>query len=239
VVARRFELVGAMTGASVLLSVESSTAASWPRRSRPQLVEAVERVLDRYLAYRREGFYQEWNRRYRAALGRESQEPRQRTRVGQPYIPHPEREHQLASAVEIARLVLNTPDLYEPQRRKVLAEVLWFATQVDGKYTRRFRSNAARALAASERKQLRHDHVLTRKELIDALLREPERVDEIVRSALGCVVTKEEHDRLSALPGSHRGWDRYIAARIDVCDEEAGVPFIYRGKFRGQQSPRS
>ena len=132
-----------------------------------------------------EGFYQDWNRRYHAALGREPQELRQRSRLGQLYIPHPERERQLASAVEIARLVLNAPDLYEPQRRKVLTEVLWFATQVDGKYSGRFRSNAARGLAASERKQLRHDHVLTRKELIDALLREPDRVDEIVRSVWG------------------------------------------------------
>jgi len=48
------------------------------------------------------------------------------------------------------------------------------------------------------------------------MLQEPERVEEIVRSALGCVVTKEEHNRLTSLPDTYRDWERYVAAGIDV-----------------------
>jgi hypothetical protein len=177
-----------------------------------------------------EGFYRAWVDPYPAGVARTG---RTRRAAGTTYSPGANREQQFASAVTLARVVLATRNVLEPQRRKLLTEILWFATQVDGKYTCRYRSAGARALIAggTPTNLLRHDHVLTRKELTETLLADPERVDEIIRSAIGCVVTKDEHDRLSSLSGSASGWERYLAARIDVFDELTGAAFIRDGRF--------
>ncbi len=50
-------------------------------------------------------------------------------------------------------------------------------------------------------------------------------------SALACVVTNDEHQRLTAVGENLQGWDRYIAAGVDVYDEQAGRPFIANGEF--------
>jgi len=177
-----------------------------------------------------EGFYRAWVDPYQAGVARAG---RTRRVAGTAYAPGADREWQLASAVTLACAVLATRNVYEPQRRKLLSEILWFATQVDGKYTCRYRSAGARAVIAggAETKSLRHDHVLTRKELTEALVADPERADEIIRSALGCVVTKDEHDRLGSVSPSASGWERYLAARVDVFDEQTGATFISNGRF--------
>jgi hypothetical protein len=177
-----------------------------------------------------EAFYRAWVDPYPAGVARAG---RARRAAGTTYAPGADSEQQLASAVTLARVVLATPDVHESQRRKLLTEILWFATQVDGKYTCRYRSAGARAVIAgiAATNSLRHDHVLTRKELTEALLADPEHVDEIIRSAIGCVVTKDEHDRLGSVSASASGWDRYLAARVDVFDELTGVAFIRGGRF--------
>jgi hypothetical protein len=151
--------------------------------------------------------------------------PRSRRRA---YAPHPDRDHRLASAVAIARFALESSDLYETHRNEVLSLTCWKATEADGKYKTRYRSSGARDASAGD---LRHEHVVPRKALRDAMEREPERAAEILRDALACTVTKEEHDRLTALGNQHEGWDRYIAAGVDVFDEREGRPFIQSGRF--------
>ena len=89
----------------------------------------------------------------------------------------------------------------------------------------------ARELSGADRRQLRHDHVLTRKRLIDAMIREPETAEQTLLTAVACVVTAEEHTRLTALGDTQEGWDRYVAAGIDVFDEQEGVPLVQHGVF--------
>jgi hypothetical protein len=66
--------------------------------------------------------------------------------------------------------------------------------------------------------QLRHEHVLTRKHLVQSLVAEPNRVEEILASSLACIVTKEEDERLRGVPRNVEGWERYRRAEIAVWD---------------------
>lgn len=69
--------------------------------------------------------------------------------------------------------------------------------------------------------KLQHEHVFPRKELIKAIMGEPARVRELLTSAVACVVTQEEHRRLSEVTRRQsdlKGWDRYAAADIAYVD---------------------
>jgi len=58
------------------------------------------------------------------------------------------------------------------------------------------------------------DHVVQRSDLIDLLLREPERASDIEPLILGCVVLKNEHRRLATTPGTiDDPWRKYREAK--------------------------
>jgi len=96
-------------------------------------------------------------------------------------------------------------------------------TSIDSRYATRYRS----MLVLGETEfEIEHDHVWTRRglqqllrsDMSEALLRE------VLRTlAVGCVVTKVEHDRLSAIDRDPEtaeltGWARYEEAGIFVVD---------------------
>jgi hypothetical protein len=108
--------------------------------------------------------------------------------------------------------------ILERHKRDIISGLLWKITEANGKYTTRYRSNAA----MQEGAKLQHDHVFTRKDLTTRIIAEPERAREILQDAIACVVTVDEHKRLSRLGDSIRGWDRYTAAGIEVVDTASG-----------------
>ncbi len=70
-------------------------------------------------------------------------------------------------------------------------------------------------------KGLNHEHVYTQKDLIRRMIAEPDRVAEIMATAVACIVTVDEHRRLGDAERANRelrGWDRYAAAGIEVHD---------------------
>lgn len=74
-------------------------------------------------------------------------------------------------------------------------------------------------------KKLNHEHVLPRKWLREQMKADPSRCEEIIASAIGCVVTREEHERLttaSRLNPELQGWERYQAAGVAVYDMATG-----------------
>jgi hypothetical protein len=76
-------------------------------------------------------------------------------------------------------------------------------------------------------KHLRHDHVLQRKYMVDALLNaNHEAVATILNKAIGCIVTKAEHDKLRQF-ANFDGWERYRQAGIVIIDMETGRPFDF------------
>ncbi|HSK96390.1 MAG TPA: hypothetical protein VK891_07230 [Euzebyales bacterium] len=66
-----------------------------------------------------------------------------------------------------------------------------------------------------------HEHVHTLRTLKQRLLA-GEDVDDVMRDAVACVVTREEHRRLTRFDRSATGWQRYARAGVRVWDRTAG-----------------
>ena len=73
--------------------------------------------------------------------------------------------------------------------------MIWKITEAHGKYNTQFYSEGALQDAGN----FRHDHVTTRKNLIDRLMKSPFDFESILKDAIGCTVTTVEHKNLSDL----------------------------------------
>lgn len=123
----------------------------------------------------------------------------------------------LESAITIVDGVLRMPVL-ERHKRDIINGMLWSITQARGKYQTRYRSKAS---LEKPTPKLHHEHVLTRKDLIDRIMAAPEKAREILSEAIACVVTVDEHRKLARVERENpalRGWDRYTAAEIEWVD---------------------
>jgi len=130
----------------------------------------------------------------------------------------PSEQDVLESAIILVEATLAL-SILDAHKRGVINGMLWSITEARGKCTTRFRSTAA--LAAPKGTKLQHEHVIPRKELIDAIMKEPSRARELLNTAVACTVTVEEHQRLSEITRkqpSLTGWQRYAAAGILVRD---------------------
>jgi len=140
---------------------------------------------------------------------------------------HRSTEERKRSAIVLAKTLLQEiPGLLPEHRRECLGIALWKYTQAEGlsKYKTRFRSKASISAVARD---LRHDHVCQRAIMIDTLLQaKSEDVDEILRNAVGCTITKDEHTLLERFKHLD-GWERYRRAEIVVIDMETGQPFEF------------
>jgi len=141
------------------------------------------------------------------------------------FVPHKAAETRRASALRLVEVIAPL-EIDEPIKRKMLSHSLWFVTETEGtsKYRTRFMSRrAVRKIA----KRLHHEHVIPRKVLVDAMMREPHRAAEIANTAIGCTVTRKEHEALAAVQKTEpslEGWDRYRRAGIEVIDTATGEP---------------
>jgi hypothetical protein len=135
--------------------------------------------------------------------------------------PKPTESDILESAIALVEgtLALNILDRH---KRDVMNGMLWSITQARGKYSMRFQSAAA--MNAPKGTKLQHEHVIPRKELIAAIMKEPNRARELLTTAVACTVTVEEHRRLSAVTRAQpdlKGWARYDAAGIVWKDRDS------------------
>jgi hypothetical protein len=138
------------------------------------------------------------------------------------YRTHPDADKRIGSAIAAAKAIVRL-DLYPAHKRELLSICIWKITEAApmSKYQTRYRSRATESASESE---LAHDHVFQRKSLIDAMLKNPDSVDPILRSAVACVVTRSEHDALTRISREFPdldGWERYKRAGIEIVDYEA------------------
>lgn len=137
----------------------------------------------------------------------------------------PNESDVLESAITLVEATLAL-DILDRHKRDVINGMLWSITQARGKYTTRFRS--IEAMNARQGAKLQHEHVIPRKELIEAIMGEPHRARELLTTAIACTVTVAEHRRLTAISRKKpdlKGWSRYEAAGIvwhdtDECEKE-------------------
>jgi hypothetical protein len=139
----------------------------------------------------------------------------------------------VTGAISLAAFASAGEGLTSTQRKNLADLAVWWVTGAAGKYSTRYRSSGVLALPdEGVWGQLVHEHVFTRRTLVTELLvAAADQLEAILRSAVACVVTKEEHRRLSPFDKTHTGWDRYLAAGIDVYDMSDRSPFIQGGRF--------
>jgi hypothetical protein len=134
------------------------------------------------------------------------------------YNKHRDHDIRLESAFCAVKGLLEI-ELYPAHKKKLLSDCIWIITEVDGKYKTRFRSEGA--INESNQKNLRHEHVFERQFIVDELLSNPSDYEKILLQAVACVVTKEEHERLTSATNKDKnlqGWDRYKFTNIKVFD---------------------
>ena len=129
------------------------------------------------------------------------------------YKPHPDREDRIQSAKDAISAIVPL-NLYPAHKKELLDVCIWKITEADGKLRVRYWSEGALSAA---KKDLRHEHVFERRELVQRLLN-GEPTDTVVSDAIACIVTKQEHIKLGASLKS--GWERYLDAGIRVFDTE-------------------
>lgn len=129
-----------------------------------------------------------------------------------------ERLQRNAQAVE----ALGTAGLHPDELRAHFDLALWRATELDRsrlKYRTRLRSAA---VLGPDEVEIRHEHVVERRWLLARMLEAPARAHHWLALAVGCVVTRAEHEALSVAGGW--GWERYVRAEFAVVDCAEGVP---------------
>lgn len=140
------------------------------------------------------------------------------------FKPHPQSDGRKRSAIILIKYLLRkkNPDVLAVHRRELLSILLWKITLAESsKCKARLRTQGA--TSSSKKIKLEHDHVFQRAKMIAALEKAAlQEVDGILKNAVGCVVTKKEHARLSEFDNKYHGWDRYRKARLTVIDTETG-----------------
>jgi hypothetical protein len=134
----------------------------------------------------------------------------------------PEAENCRRSLTSLVKVLLanRKPDVLLAHYRAVIDTLLWKFTEADGKFNTRFRTQGA--MKCDDKRKLRHEHVYQRRKMIDELVKaKPEEVDSILKRAIGCTITDDEHDRLKSFDYEY-GWKRYQKARLVVIDRKSG-----------------
>jgi hypothetical protein len=131
---------------------------------------------------------------------------------------HKAAEARTRSAVRLIKLLLQCDlEILPAHRQEFLSVALWKITEAQSTHKHRTRFCSQEAYSSPET-DLRHDHVFQRAIMIKELINgRPEDVDTILKKAVACTITKEEHTLLSR-HSDVDGWDRYRRAGINVID---------------------
>ncbi len=143
------------------------------------------------------------------------------------YKGHRERDDRIKSAITAIKAILPL-DLYPAHKRELLGICIWKITEADGKLNTRFRSIGS--LEADKHTKLQHEHVLEMKKIVGLLMQGEIPIEEVVSRAVGCVVTKEEHEKLTQISRNNTaldGWKRYLEAGIKVFDLDRRTEIDY------------
>lgn len=142
-----------------------------------------------------------------------------------------EDQRRFNSSLALVNFARTCADLHPDHRRRLLNEAIWFWTERGSpsrKYKLRYRTIAALELQQSigftkASKNLAHEHVHERAPAVAKLLVLTNNASDTLRSMVACVVTRDEHSRLSA-QSCVAGWARYRAAGIVPIDMNTGEP---------------
>lgn len=132
------------------------------------------------------------------------------------YALSPERDTKLQFCVTALEKILDVPGCPD-LKEDLFRAVVWIVSELDGKYTTRYRSRAALEAPAGT---VQHEHVVPMRDLW-ALVNGPLKPAQLLPQITACVVTRDEHRKLTACdrrPGAPFGWMRYADCKIPVVD---------------------
>lgn len=125
-------------------------------------------------------------------------------------------EEIITSATNAIGQILEINNIVEKHKKQLLSVMIWKISEANGKYNLQYFSEGT--LSKSD-VSIYHEHVVTRKELIKLLLKQPSQYKKILSRVTACVVTKSEHNLLEKYEGLS-GWNRYKKAEIRVFDRK-------------------
>ena len=118
--------------------------------------------------------------------------------------------------VETPLRALTAMQLHVQTKKRMLNHALWLVVELTGSFYGRYRS---RGVLDKEEIKIQRDHVFPRKQLVEELLgATPNFASVMTRAQCYCVVTHEEHERLTEVPVDIVGWDRYEKAGVCAWD---------------------
>ena len=130
------------------------------------------------------------------------------------YVESPKTAQQLAD-VRVLLDVLRSLPIGLSLKKKMLVGAIWQICESTGSFHARHRSEG---VIRTVGQKIQRDHVFKKQTLIAELLGSEPDLDNIIKQALCCIVTEDEHKRLHRIDKSVDGWARYRAAGIVVYD---------------------
>lgn len=134
-----------------------------------------------------------------------------------PYRAHRDEDKRIAELCRLADEIRRC-QISESLKKKFLKNVVWEMTIITKSFTGRFRSAAVISEAGQK---IQRDHVIRKESLVSRLLTSAERTPDILSDGIHCIVTEDEHKRLTAFdkskPSVH-GWARYKECGIEAFD---------------------
>jgi hypothetical protein len=151
-----------------------------------------------------------------------------------------EQERVISSAISVIKYILKIKKgVLLEHKKRILTSMIWVITEADGltaekrtgykkKITYISESVKKRRDSGDESiKGLIHEHVYKRKNIVQELLNEQTNIELILKKAIGCIVTSEEHHKLHKIKDNEcDGWERYKKAGIKVFDTKNNKWFI-------------
>jgi hypothetical protein len=111
--------------------------------------------------------------------------------------------------------------------RRILKQAIWEVAYATGNTQSRFLGQyRSESVIQNIGLKIERDHVHQMANLIEELLCADCDVQSIVLKSECCIITREEHLRLTSLPRSIDGWERYRHAEIVVMDMKTGQRMI-------------
>jgi hypothetical protein len=142
-----------------------------------------------------------------------------------PYVQRRDFEAKLSDVKKVLASLLQL-DISLDIKKRMVGYIVWeITTYLHGNFKGRYRSKGAIAPGAI----IQRDHVNQKARIIERLLASPDQIDSILGGLIHCVVTKEEHDQLTAYSKMNPdvdGWDRYRMVGVEVMDMSTGEQLI-------------
>ncbi len=122
-------------------------------------------------------------------------------------------------------------------KRRMLNHAIWEVAYATGDFKGRYRTQGVLGEVGIK---IQRDHVFQKKDIVEQLLTGQVTVEQAVTNAIHCVVTEEEHRRLSdysKLNPNIDGWSRYSDIGVVVYDMQTGQVFEYKTQTYNKDSP--